>query len=151
MIMTVSNCSIHLVDSCKILPASRHKDFYNELSKEKDIGNTTGDLKKRLKEAITYFDSDPKSSKNSIMNAFFTIESMFEKIDYLGRAFALLVTKYVIDDKETFPEYSDSGLDKTIKDLSDAGVTHQMIESWVLDIKKKLNANWPFIFQKTTE
>lgn len=151
MILDFNFCTIHVIDSCKLLPASRHKDFYNYLAQEKDLGSDTSALKKRMGEALTYFESDPKSAKNAIMNAYFTIGSMIEKIDYTGRAFAILISKYSISGKEYTPDYSDDGLDKTIDDLSSIGLTQEMIESKVDEVKKKSKENWPFISLQNTE
>lgn len=137
MIHKLKDCTVYFHDSPKTLTAEAHKDFGVLLSQEKDIGSDIESIKQRATDALMHFDSDSKASKNAIMNIWFTIDSMKNKISYNGRALAMLVDKIVIGDKEIRPGYTDQELDETIKLLSDHGLTQEMVETLPFDLKKK--------------
>lgn len=137
MIKQLNNCTVYFHDSPKTLLAEHHKDFNIYLSHEKDIGSDIEAIKKRANEALMYFSSDAKAAKSAIMNIYFTVDAIMKGMSFNGRALALLVQKYVIDGKEVIPNYSDDGLDETIKVLSEHGLTQEMVESLVGELKKK--------------
>lgn len=136
----LNNTNVDFYDSIKNCPFWNKKEFEAARIMEIEAGGGIEGLEKRKSELIEYIKSDihkenPDILSNCIQNLTINYHSILQKVDLSSRSLGFLVKSI---DGVKIDDYSDSNIDLFMKELSDKGLTNEMIADLIEQLKKNL-------------
>lgn len=141
--------TIALYSSIKELPIELSKKFNNYLLQDAGIGNTIEDVDDHLGRLYAFVNGDKKiEAIEELKNLRFNLFSMISQWDYECLSFGCLI-KTVNNDPVT--DYSSEGIVILMAKLSDEGLTGEMVQSVIDDVKKNLIPSGDYISQSSLE
>jgi hypothetical protein len=134
--------TIALYSSIKELPIELSKKFNNYLLQDAGIGNTIEDVDDHLARLYVFINSDKKNEAiEELKNLRFNLFSMLSHWDYKSVSFGCLIKSV---NGEPVTDHSSEGITALIDRLSKEGLTGNMIQPVLEDIKKNLIPNVDF-------
>ena len=131
---------IEFYNSIEEIPHRNYMKFNKELMRGNEVGNSAGDVSKRIDKAIAFLKAkDTDKAVKELVNA--KLAFNYAEAEIAPKGFALAAVVKSIDGKEC-NDLSSAGLQETLSVLQDLGITKKEVDETTKDIKKKLNVNW---------
>jgi hypothetical protein len=141
--------TVHIYKSIKELPIRLSKEFQKHLLQDIGIGNTLQDIDDHLEKLFVHAQrSDWKSVMEETKNMRFNFFSMLSGLDFKSSAFCCLVHSI---NGERILDYSAEGLTRIADTLSDMGLTGEIAETQLDEVKKNLIPNANYIFRNSSQ
>lgn len=130
---------VEFYDSIEELPYKNYMKFNKEMMRQNEVGHNFLDVKKRIERSMNFIVSGfPDKAMKELNNSMMTFAYIENEINASGLAMATIVKS--IDGQEC-NDLTSSGLQETLKILSDLGITQKEIEQTTKTVKKKLKEN----------
>ncbi len=144
-----SGTEVVLYTSIKELPIRQSKDFGAYLIQDIGLGSSIGDVDDHLARITTFLQSDKKDEAiEELKNMRFNLFSMLEKWDYKSLSFGCLLKS--VNGQEVI-DRTVEGLNLLMDRLSDAGLTGEIVEDTIREVKKNLISSGSFISRNSSE
>lgn len=144
-----SGTEVVLYTSIKELPIRQSKDFGAYLIQDIGLGSSIADVDEHLARITTFLQSDKKDDAiEELKNMRFNLFSMLEKWDYKSLSFGCLLKSV---NGEDVTDRTVEGLNLLMDKLSDAGLTREIVEDTIREVKKNLIPNGNSISQSSLE
>lgn len=128
-----------LFDSIQELPQSLDTKMYGYLLEDVGVGNKPHQLFQHIQNAYNLIDKTPNQAKTEIENAIFCYQNGMEGYDASKLAWMCLLKSI---DGVPVTDYSESNLKAMNEDLSNKGLTAEIIEDTFGIVKKNLKQSW---------
>jgi len=141
--------TVTIYKSIKELPIRLSKEFQKHLLQDIGIGNTLQDIDDHLEKLFLHAQkSDFKSVLEEAKNMRFNMFSMLSEIDFKSSAFCCLVHSI---NGERILDYSPEGLARIAEKLSGMGLTGELVEKHLDEVKKNLIQNENYTFRNSSQ
>lgn len=132
----INDTTVQLYSSIKELPIERSKKFNHYILQDVGIGNKMEDVDDHLARIMVFMSNDKKTEAlEELKNLRFNLFSMVSEWNYSSTAFGYLIKS--VNGKAVDLDSPES-VTALIAELSGKGLTEEMVESSIEEVKKNL-------------
>lgn len=144
-----SGVIIELYSSIKEMPIKVSKEFQKYILQDLGIGSTISDIDEHLEKLFLLIQrNDQLNALEEAKNLRYNMFTMVSDIDFHSLSFGCLVAK-VSGEKQT--DNSPDTINKLVEVLSENGLTNEIIDEYLENIKKNLTKSGHYISQSSLE